>query len=127
MRAEDRLLRIADMLPRRDFFVSVRRVSEEVDYCGIDAIIDLKSLTGKNLIHVPVQVKSSFTFITDYRRKHWRCVKAGIIIVVINHTFTDIQIFSYLIRKLRKIQEEGKDFSELYEKLRLNKGQLGQD
>lgn len=121
--AEKRLINIARSLKKADhsFVRSVRKASPRLDKYGVDIIIFLHSLCGKNDIKVPVQVKSSYLGVVDYCKKHPFCVTEGVITIVVNDRFSDDDIRTVLERELKKVQSSGKDFTRLFEVFKMER------
>jgi hypothetical protein len=67
---------------------------------------------------VPVQVKSSFGGVLEYRRKYHEHIRAGVVTIVVNDFRTDEHIVNELTGKFMNLLMQGADFTEFFALLR---------
>lgn len=92
------------------------------DGCGIDAFVVLQCKDA--LLEVPIQVKSSPKGVRKYKKKYPEYIERGVIVMVINNTYSNDMLARVLIEQLLNVYYTRRNFTWLYDKLTKRKQEL---
>ena len=116
--AEERFLALARSLKINTVTkIRVRSASRRLDQNGVDFIVYLCTESAQ-VLKVPVQVKSSFGGVLEYRRKYREYIDAGVVTIVVNDFRTDEHIINELTVKFMNLLVQDVDFTEFFALLR---------
>lgn len=119
--AEERFVSLARSLKGSTNIVRVKFASRRLDQHGVDAVVSLR-LPSKQILKVPVQVKSSEAGVSEYKEQYPQYVDQGVIIMVVNERRSDEEIRSELKFRLQVVQRTQVSFVQFFASMRKEPG-----